>query len=364
MQRAISILLILVTAAVWAVYGNTLAGSLLAVVVLLLLGSIALNFLMRNSIDIRMSLGGAVRSGAVDVLLTVTNDAVVPIPFVRGRVLVENTYTGERSQKRITIPLPPKKDNTVNLGVSTEYCGKYRVIVEKIGLCDLLGLSVIPAKVSAQCNFTVIPEIFDTEIRYGLQETDSFDNDTYSPYKKGRDRSEVYQIREYEEGDPLNQIHWKLSSKIGKIIVKDPSQPISKSLAVIFDKSNPAAVSAGTTEAMAEIAVSVGEALLQEGLTFQLMWNDGEGRTILTKAIQFEDEFTEAIPQILTGGITVGSESFADLHTVLMGQLNASHIIYICPAERIIPDTLTAGSVVKLLGDNPHYRDDYSQILL
>ncbi|MFR6376131.1 MAG: DUF58 domain-containing protein [Oscillospiraceae bacterium] len=47
----------------------------------------------------------------------------------------------------------------------------------------------------------------------------------------------MFQIRDYVPGDSQRQIHWKLSHKYGKLIVKDPSLPITRSAAVFWERT-------------------------------------------------------------------------------------------------------------------------------
>ena len=84
--------------------------------------------------------------------------------------------------------------------------------------------------------------------------------------RRGEDRSEVYQLREYRPGDDIRQIHWKLSSKLDELILKEASQPESRSLLVFWDKrtgGNPQQM-----DALAEVVSSAGMALLQSGVPY------------------------------------------------------------------------------------------------
>ncbi|MFR7744089.1 MAG: DUF58 domain-containing protein [Acutalibacteraceae bacterium] len=47
----------------------------------------------------------------------------------------------------------------------------------------------------------------------------------------------MFQIRDYVPGDSQRQIHWKLSHKYDKLIVKDPSLPITRSAAVFWERT-------------------------------------------------------------------------------------------------------------------------------
>jgi len=365
MHRAVSLCLIIILVLAYLLRGDVHIIAMLAMVGALIILNGIYDLILRRKVEIRCRVDGAVRKRSARIDVVVQNHSRLPIPFLSGRIRVENTYTGESSVTGFTVPLAPMGENLVAPEVEAFSCGKYTLTVDRIRLRDIFGIFAIPAGTEDHCNFTVVPELFETSVEYDLMESETFDNETYSPYKKGQDRSEVFQIREYKEGDPLNQIHWKLTSKLDKPVVKDPSLPISRSMAIVFDKSDPGTVPASVAEAMAEMLVSVGEHLIEEGLTFRLMWNDTEMRTVHTRDIQFEDEFAEAIPRLLTGRIAKNEENLAQLQGLLGGSIDASHVIYICPSDRVLPDeVLGSAKATKLMADTPGYRDEYREIHL
>ena len=68
---------------------------------------------------------------------------------------------------------------------------------------------------------TVLPGLFDVE-GYSLEVSNIEDDDSSnSVIKKGDDRSEIYGIREYADGDTVRNIHWKLTSSQNRLMVKE-----------------------------------------------------------------------------------------------------------------------------------------------
>ena len=54
--------------------------------------------------------------------------------------------------------------------------------------------------------------------------------------KKGYDATEVFELREYQPGDSIRTIHWKLSEKFDTVLVREPSDTSSYDILVMFDK--------------------------------------------------------------------------------------------------------------------------------
>ena len=57
----------------------------------------------------------------------------------------------------------------------------------------------------------------------------------YDQNRKGQDVSEVSGLREYEKGDSLGSIHWKLSSKIDTLVVREFGYPANYNILVLYN---------------------------------------------------------------------------------------------------------------------------------
>lgn len=121
---------------------------------------------------------------------------------------------------------------------------------------------------------SVLPDTFSAQVSLELPFYQTDEEESYAPDRKGYDLSEIYQLRDYVQGDPIRQIHWKLSGKLDTLIVRDPSLPVSRSLLVLWDK-NTAESSPIEMDAMAEAVASVCQELSQNGMIYTLAWTMG-----------------------------------------------------------------------------------------
>ncbi len=133
------------------------------------------------------------------------------------------------------------------------------------------------------------------------------DTEDYSNERPGYDLSEMFQIRDYVPGDSQRQIHWKLSHKYGKLIVKDPSLPITRSAAVFWERTeeNP---TVDRTDAEAEIVVSVCRNLLSQSVQFTVGWNEGDAGRCVFQQIRDMDDLIGLLPRLLTAQATTGRQ--------------------------------------------------------
>ena len=147
----------------------------------------------------------------------------------------------------------------------------------------------------------------------------------YSTERPGSDLSEIFQIRDYVPGDSPRQVHWKLSQKYGKLIVKDASLPITRSAALFWERTEEAPTNA-RTDAEAEIVVSLCRNLLAQSVQFTLCWN--ENGQLVRHLVRDLDELIALLPRLLTASPETGlSGAQLLLQTTPAGAY--SHLIYV-----------------------------------
>ena len=91
--------------------------------------------------------------------------------------------------------------------------------------------------------------------------------------KPGGGLAENHELRLYRPGDSMNQIHWKLSAKTGKYIVREAMEPIRNRILVTMELK-------GTPEQLDRKfgrLLWLGSHLLELGLCFEVQVLTGKG---------------------------------------------------------------------------------------
>ena len=99
--------------------------------------------------------------------------------------------------------------------LQTHHCGAQRISAPEVRLYDYLGLFCKRIKTVESCVCTVEPVAVPVS---ALPEAGS---SGVRP-KRGGGFAEEHDLRQYIPGDDLRQIHWKLTAKTGKIVVREP----------------------------------------------------------------------------------------------------------------------------------------------
>ena len=162
----------------------------------------------------RLALG---QDGAVSLL----GHSNLPHPMVRGRLRCTNYMTGQVFRLRSGEAIP------------SEHCAAWHIQAEKARVCDYLGLFSFKVRRSDSALCYIQPQ--DNPMAKAPDLSRYLAN-AFKP-KPGGGYSENHELRLYRPGDNLHQIHWKLTAKTGKLILREPLEPIQGKAVVSLELS-------------------------------------------------------------------------------------------------------------------------------
>lgn len=332
------------------------SGAALALAVLLLLlpvATIPVSLIVKNRIELTVEAAVSQRKGDEGTItVKVTNPTIFPVLRLCCDVTVQNQLNRETLKQSVITWVGPKKTQQSMLRVKSEYCGRLRVWVSKAVLYDCFGIFGIRCKCGTVTHLTVQPETFEPVVVLLPNPSSTDDSESYSQEKPGADMTETFQIREYVPGDSPRQIHWKLTNKFDKLIVRDPGLPISKNVLVFWERTgespNPACI-----DAQAEVVISLCRSLVDMGIQFTVGWNDTDRNLCITHRIREMDEFVGIIPRLLRATGVKKGMSGAGLLLQTRADALCAHMVYIAenPQSEVM-DMQRYGHVSMLLCGN------------
>jgi len=156
------------------------------------------------------------------------------LPQIKIKFKIKNQFSN--INKKISIKYGGKLINPYfnKLNAFSKHCGIIEAKAKYCKIYDMLGLFFIPIKIDCNLSCCVMPLNREPE---KLNEDDIFIISGYKP-KSGGGYSENYDLRAYQSGDRLKNIHWKLSSKLDDVIVREPTEPTYKQLIIKAELSN------------------------------------------------------------------------------------------------------------------------------
>ena len=135
----------------------------------------------------------------------------LPAPPISGRIQITRTVTGERWLLKPGQLLP------------AEHCGQLVCQPYRVKVYDYLGLlSLSPRQIRA-LSAVILPKPQQVE---NLPDVERLLAQAWIP-KPGGGYAENHELRLYRPGDSINQIHWKMSAKTGKFIIREAMVPMN-----------------------------------------------------------------------------------------------------------------------------------------
>lgn len=153
-----------------------------------------------------------------------------PVGQVRVRLRIENLYTGE--QRRESFRFDAVSLSRSLLPLPTADCGALRLSVERWTCADALGLLALRRARPDAVTCVILPQAAEPE-NAGFTEPSSQTQPRLKP-KYGGGFAEDHELRAYRPGDSMNSVHWKLSSKMDELIVREALVPENDKIYLIL----------------------------------------------------------------------------------------------------------------------------------
>ena len=133
-----------------------------------------------------------------------------PLPSLTGKMIAKNQLWGISHKLRSGDDLP------------TDHCGQLTVTLRRPRCHDYLGLFAIPVRKQTGARVLVRPVAIAPA---QVPDMSRYQVNIWRP-KPGGGFAENHELRLYRPGDSLKQVHWKLSAKTGKLITREPMEPL------------------------------------------------------------------------------------------------------------------------------------------
>lgn len=298
-------ILLIISILFYILYSETLSFYLLIFTVSLpfIMGAciIAAKFLI--TADIEPESETAVKNGRIGFSLKLTNRT--PIPFPNSVVTVEysNNLMGVTDKMTISIPVHPLCSEKVSFALTSDYCGILSVSVKSVHIFDFIKLFSCSVKPKNSCEITVLPEIDPVSSAENFSMINAEESDIFSKHKSGDDPSEIFDLKNYVQGDKPNRIHWNLSLKLDDIIVRHYSLPINSSILVILDFCGSASkADIRTLDTAAQTAFSISFYLAENDIPFKFAYYSGDTGNDIIIPVSDQKDTADAMREIFLAG--------------------------------------------------------------
>ncbi|MCR5527744.1 MAG: DUF58 domain-containing protein [Saccharofermentans sp.] len=143
------------------------------------------------------------------------------------------TVTDRMEDKSETVIYSVHDKGISKIPLNTSHCGAFSYKISDIKIYDMFGFFHVTRKAESIREFIVKP----VPSLPGFM-PDSNGIRARSLRKSNSPGSEIYDIRDYDPGDSVKNIHWKMSAKKDKLIVKEPLEEYAGHARVLLKLSS------------------------------------------------------------------------------------------------------------------------------
>lgn len=212
------------------------------------------------------------------IVPALTSEGPLPIPPLRGKLQISCALSGEKWRIKPGKPLP------------AAHCGAYVCDPARIRIFDYLGLFGFHVSGRRSATVYVRPAPLATRLPNAVER---YAARSWHP-KPGGGFSENYDLRLYRPGDSLNQVHWKLSAKTGKLVIREAMIPRQGTVVMTVSLWGTAA----ELDRKFGRLLWTGSRLLEQSVHFQLRAFTGNGA--LSLRVNNQQELLSALDTLLS----------------------------------------------------------------
>lgn len=247
-----------------------------------------------------------------------------PLTVLCGELCGRNRLTGERLQSTISLSAPAAFE------LSAAHCGMMEWTLCEASVQDLFRLFRFSASPCGAAHTLVFPRLFPMRVSFADGEAVSAQGEQWSTTRPGFDPSETFSIREYVPGDPIRQIHWKLSSKTGTLMLRELGMPVAEETLLLLDAA--AAADAAAMDAAAAALLSLSHALAAQGAAHRVSWRAAPSGSLQSCDVVSEAGFAAMQEQLLATAFTEAAEDICTAFSRDCGSFSYAHTVVCAPS--------------------------------
>lgn len=244
------------------------------------------------------------------------------MPITNSNVLLCAQNSNVMYKQKINFVSIENSKTVVSMSISGKHCGVWDVSCVRAYYLDLFKIFKKKIKVPNKCQVVVMPESnYPVEEHYGqLQKI--FEDVDIVVEEKGSNVTELVDVRDYMPGDKLNLIHWKMSSKKDKIMVKEFAADVKKCIRLYFNTE--VLPDADTIDEAMRVLYSFGLWLLNSAFNFDIItWNGTDA--VKVESVNSRAQLQEAIIRLMQSDFYNADNEIYELY-----KKDCENVLYDC----------------------------------
>ena len=314
---------LLAAACLYYFENNTMTRALLAASILLPTISLLWAFRAAGRAVFELDAPDSLRGGHGDEgVCRVAGAGRFPGGAFTGRMEIVNPLAGEAAEETLAF-----SGGKAVFPLSGAHCGCLRMTLTQAEARDWFGLGRFPCRVGAARAATVFPapRAVDTDL--------SEAGETRQPEPMAARRGEEpddSRIRDYAPGDPVRRIHWKLSAKVDRLLVRESADEEEGGLLLMLE-TNPGDSAPDDMDAAAGGLLSLSGTLAARGVSHSVCWCDHGAEAMNWLNVEAEEDSNRVQEAVLQSASSIQAESVARIFRENHPQARPARVILFSP---------------------------------
>lgn len=279
------------------------------------------------------------RGGAADIAVAIRNNSLLPTGRVELQLTITDVSVGTVTRSKKTYAIAGRSVQTDRLSVPMTHSGILRVSIDSVRVQEPLGLFSHTSRAKLpEATYLVLPEIVPIAVSPLRHNPYAYIADEiYSTTKPGDDPSELFGTREYIPGDRQNRIHWSLTAKQDKLMVKELGLPVECSALILLDmfRTN----DAGKVNALFDTAFSLSAKLAEEHHRHWFAWYDAEHGEALRAPVESVEDVYSVIAEVFRNNFYSEGASVVPSYFAAYDREQYRNIFYV--SGKMLPENRT-----------------------
>ena len=236
--------------------------------------------LLPGSLPCSLEIPGTCNKGdKVTGFLHVVQEGRLPIFHGEAQVLIKSLTYGQEEEVSLDIMLMGGEEGISAFDLKTPWFGMMEIDLEYAEIYGLFGLGKKRILSSVRKYLMVLPDTREMRLEIPSLFHPDPEGQEIREGTLGYDPGIYMGVRPYQEGDPIKNIHWKMTGKTGEIMVRELGIPVGREPRLYLHTGFPSLDPPAIDQVM-EDYISLSMAVSARGQSHILCWKNGAGEPV------------------------------------------------------------------------------------
>ena len=282
----------------------------------------------------RLAVGECPRDSDVTFTINYRNTTPLLATRMRTTFFIADMFGNVANENSTTLSLAPFEDYDLSLTTRFEHIGSFHAGLKEVVIADFLGLFTYTVENKTNQVVRVTPKIVELS---GIEfSNEAMDEATKAARSVLADSMDYAYVREYELGDPLKTIHWKLSARAGGYMTRLYELYTNPSVVIVMDFYGPSEDAEDLMsmfDTVVESAFSLARYSRKRGMDTEIHFRDKHGAEQILRSVEqgkISDVISE-LPQMSND--PVDAAGALDILEKQIGAARGFNNVFVCTAN-------------------------------